>query len=159
MLPQWHVKDPGHSVKSAGGRLHLNTHTPYPLTRRSRSGRTMPLCRHIVGTYPETSLHATRQGKFTQPQSSQLADPLWTDPGLRSGISMRDLISTLKKERKKNRRRGMNCRAFSPNPRTRGKSHHHHHHWNELFRCISINKNQSVRRVDVGHYGRERRYF
>ena len=28
MLPQWHIKDPGHSAKSAGGRLHLNTHTP-----------------------------------------------------------------------------------------------------------------------------------
>ena len=26
MLTQWHVKDPGHSAKSAGGRLHLNTH-------------------------------------------------------------------------------------------------------------------------------------
>ena len=24
-LPQWHVKDTGHSAKSAGGRLHLNT--------------------------------------------------------------------------------------------------------------------------------------
>ena len=28
MLPQWHAKDPRHSAKSAGGRLHLNTHTP-----------------------------------------------------------------------------------------------------------------------------------
>ena len=37
-LPQWHVKDPGHSAKSAGGRLHLNKHTP--LTQRSRSGLT-----------------------------------------------------------------------------------------------------------------------
>ena len=27
VLPQWHVKDPGHSAKSAGGRLHRNTHT------------------------------------------------------------------------------------------------------------------------------------
>ena len=27
-LRQWHVKDPGHSAKRAGGRLHLNTHTP-----------------------------------------------------------------------------------------------------------------------------------
>ena len=26
-LPQWRVKDPGHSAKSTGGRLHLNTHT------------------------------------------------------------------------------------------------------------------------------------
>ena len=28
VLLQWHVKDPGHSAKSVGGRLHLNTHTP-----------------------------------------------------------------------------------------------------------------------------------
>ena len=26
LLPQWHVKDPGHSAKSAGGRLDLKTH-------------------------------------------------------------------------------------------------------------------------------------
>ena len=30
----------------------------------------------------------------TPTQSSQLAEPLWTDPGLRSGISVRDLVST-----------------------------------------------------------------
>ena len=29
VLPQWHVKNPGHSAKIAGGRLQLNTHTPY----------------------------------------------------------------------------------------------------------------------------------
>ena len=29
MLPQWHVKDPGHSAKSAGSRLQLNMHAPY----------------------------------------------------------------------------------------------------------------------------------
>ena len=28
VLPQWHIKDPGHSAKSAGGRLQLNTHAP-----------------------------------------------------------------------------------------------------------------------------------
>ena len=60
VLPQKHVKDPSHSSQSAGGRLHLNTHTP--LTQRSRSGLTMPLSGHSVGTYQETSLHATRQG-------------------------------------------------------------------------------------------------
>ena len=31
ILPQWHVKDPGHSAKSAGGRLHLNTYTHDPM--------------------------------------------------------------------------------------------------------------------------------
>ena len=36
VLPQWHVKDPGHSAGSAGGRLNLNMHTP--LAQRSRSG-------------------------------------------------------------------------------------------------------------------------
>ena len=29
VLPQWHVKDPGHSAKCAGGMLQMNTHTPY----------------------------------------------------------------------------------------------------------------------------------
>ena len=31
-------------------------------------------------------------------QSSQLAGPLWTDPGLKSAISVRELISTGKKK-------------------------------------------------------------
>ena len=34
----------------------------------------------------------------TRPQSSQLAEPLRTDPGVKSGISVRDLISTFKKK-------------------------------------------------------------
>ena len=32
-------------------------------------------------------------------QSSQLGEPLWTDPGLKSGISLRELISTKKKKK------------------------------------------------------------
>ena len=34
----------------------------YTLTQRGRSGLTMPLFRHSVGTYQETNSHATRQG-------------------------------------------------------------------------------------------------
>ena len=49
-------------------------------------------------TYQETSLHATRQGTLSQ--SSQLAEPLWTDPGLKHGISVREPISTKKKRKK-----------------------------------------------------------
>ena len=61
VLLQWHVKDPGHSAKSAGGRLHLNIHTP--LTQQSRSGVvTMPLSWQSVETYPETSSHVICQG-------------------------------------------------------------------------------------------------
>ena len=37
----------------------------------------------------------------TRSQLSQLAEPLWTDPCLKSGISVRVLISSLKKEEEK----------------------------------------------------------
>ena len=60
VLPQWHVKDTGHSDKSVGIRLHLNTHTP--LTHQSQSGLTMQLSRHSLGTNQETSWHTIRQG-------------------------------------------------------------------------------------------------
>ena len=33
-----------------------------------------------------------------RPQSSQVAEPLWSDPSIKSGISMRELIPTLKKK-------------------------------------------------------------
>ena len=62
----------------------------------------------------------------TRSQSSQHAVPLWTDPGIKSGISVGEIISILNNNKKK-RRRGMNCRTSSQNPRARGKSHHHHH--------------------------------
>ena len=90
VLPQWHVKDPGHSAKNDSCRSHLNTHTP--MTQRSRSGLTVPLSTHSVGNYPETSSHANSSGN-TGSQSSQLAEPLWTDPGFKSGINMRELSS------------------------------------------------------------------
>ena len=71
VLPQWHVKDPGHSTKSAGGRLHLNTHTP--LTQRSQNALTMQLSRHSVETYQETSSHTTRQGTLRHSRISSLS--------------------------------------------------------------------------------------
>ena len=58
----------------------------------------MPLSRHSVGTYLETSSHTTCQGIFGL--LSQLAEPLWTDPGIESGISVHKLISTSKKKKK-----------------------------------------------------------
>ena len=91
VLPQWHVKDPGHSAKSAGSEFHLNMHAP--LTQRCRSGLTMPLSRPSVGTYQENELTRNLSGN-TRPQSSQLAEPLWTDPGVESGISVSELTFT-----------------------------------------------------------------
>ena len=104
MLPQWHVKDPSHSAKNAGGRLHLDMHTP--LTQQSRSGQSMLLSRHNVGTYPETSSHLS--GNIWL-QSSQLTEPQWTDPGMKSGISVCELISIPR---------------HSPSPHKRRKSPH-----------------------------------
>ena len=59
----------------------------------------MPLSRHSVGTHPENELTRNLSGSI-RPQSSQLAEPLWTNPGINSGISVRELISTLKKKEK-----------------------------------------------------------
>ena len=59
----------------------------------------MPLSRHSAGTYQETNSHTTRQRTLGH-ESSQRAEPLETDPGLKSAISVRELTST-SKERKK----------------------------------------------------------
>ena len=77
------------------------------------------LSRHVVGSYQENELTRNSPGNIRS-QSSQLAEPLWTDPGLKSGISMRELISTLKK--KKKRRRELYCQTFSQITRERNKS-------------------------------------
>ena len=46
-----------------------------PSTQRSRSGLTMLLSRHSVGTYPEMSSHATCQGTFSYSHLSPLSPP------------------------------------------------------------------------------------
>ena len=48
------------------------------MAQQSQSGLTM-LSRHTVGTYQEK--RADMQLVRKLPQSSQLAEPLWTDPG------------------------------------------------------------------------------
>ena len=59
----------------------------------------MPLSRHSVGTDTVTSSHATCQGTLGHSRFS--SQPLWTDSGLKNGISVRELISTSKKKEKK----------------------------------------------------------
>ena len=39
------------------------------------------------------TLHFAAAEGNIRPQSSQLAEPLWTDPGLKSGTGVRELIS------------------------------------------------------------------
>ena len=57
-----------------------------------------------------------------RPQSSQLAESLWTDPGIKSGISARELISTSKKKKKKKEGNEWSS-ILSQNPGKPGKSH------------------------------------
>ena len=80
VLPQLHVKDPGHSAKSAGDRLHLNTHAA--LTLRSWSGLTMPLSgySHHHHHYPSRQLAYRAATKLLHPCLS-LASP-WMVPQL-----------------------------------------------------------------------------
>ena len=118
VLPQWHVKDPGHSAKSAGTPKHAYTLDPSK-SEWNDSAAVQAECGNLSGN----KLTCNSSGN-TRSQSCQLAEPLWTDLGLKSGVSLLELISTYKK--RKEHKRGMNCQTFSQNPCIRVKSHHHH---------------------------------
>ena len=116
VVPQWYVNDPSYSVKSAGGRLHLNTRTP--LTQRSRIGLTMSLSRQSVGTYQGTSLYATRQGTLGHGRLSSLSHFMWTDPGTKEWNYCARANLHFKKKKLK-RRRGMNDRTLPKSSQAR----------------------------------------
>ena len=54
--------------------------------------------RNSVRTYQENEFTCNPSGN-TQPQLSQLANPLWTDPALKSETGVRELISTSKQKK------------------------------------------------------------
>ena len=96
------VKDTGHSAKSAGGRSgrsHISTHTP--LTQRSWSKLTMLVparCGNVSGKLAHSQFFRKEKEKKNRPQSSDVAEPRWTDLGLKkSGTGVRELISTSKR--------------------------------------------------------------
>ena len=72
------------------------------------------------GNLPRNELTHNLYGNIW-PQSSQLTEPLWTDPGIKSGISVCKLVSTSNK--KKNAHVG-NGRPCSQILHIREKSHH-----------------------------------
>ena len=115
VLLQQHVKDPGHSAKSAGGRLHLNTYTP--MTHRSKSGQTMPLSRQSVGIYQETRSHTTCEGTLVHSRLSSLSH---------CGLILAKEWNNFARANLhyKKRVQAGNELSFSQNPCTRGKSHH-----------------------------------
>ena len=139
MLPQWYVKDPGHSAKSVDVRLHLNTHTPS--TQRSRSGLTKPLSRHSVGNLSGNEPTRDLSGNI-QPQSFQLAEPLWTDPGLKSGISVHELIFTSKSKKAQAGNEWSNIPPKSPKARKKDTTTNYHQTYlHHKFNVLKIQPN------------------
>ena len=99
VLRQWHVKDPGHSAKSAAGRFYLNTYTLDPSKPEWDDYATVQAEWDLSGNELTRNLSGN-----TRSQSSQLAEPLWTDPGLKSRIIVDELISTKKTKNKQNKK-------------------------------------------------------
>ena len=104
VLPQWQVKTPVILQKLwvAG----YTKHAPPPTLDPSKSewadyATVQEECGNLSGN--EFTCNSSRN---TRSQSSQLAEPLWTDPGLKSRISLRELISTLKRKEKKKAQAG-----------------------------------------------------
>ena len=54
------------------------------------------LSRHSVGTYQENEF-THNSSRNTRPHLPQLAEPLWTDPGLKSKTGVRELFSIKRK--------------------------------------------------------------
>ena len=78
------------------------------LTQKNRTRFDASTCRHYISVSARRSLRPYRLFKLVSSrlqflcvyrlsQSCQLAEPLWTDPGLKSGIGVRELIGTFKK--------------------------------------------------------------
>ena len=56
------------------------------------------LSRHTMGTYQRNKLTRNSSGN-ARPQSSEPAEPLWTDSGIKNGIGVHEMISTKKKKK------------------------------------------------------------
>ena len=95
MLPQWHVKDPGHSAKRQC-RWQVTPKHAYTLDPWKSEWADYATVLAKRGNLSRNEL-TRNSSENTRSQSSQLAEPLWTDLGLKSGISLRELISTVKK--------------------------------------------------------------
>ena len=83
MSPQWHVEDPGHSAKSAGQVTPKHTSLDPSKSEWADYAADQAECGNPSGN--ELTRNSSRN---TQSQSPQLAKPLWTDPGLKSGINI-----------------------------------------------------------------------
>ena len=91
MLPQWHIKDLGNSAKIAGGNLNLKL--AYTLDPTKSKWTDYAAVQAQCGNLSRNELTRNFSGNI-RPRSSQFAEPLWTDTGLKGGINVLELIST-----------------------------------------------------------------
>ena len=56
VLPQWHIKDPGHSVQSAGGTLHLNTNILHSMKYEWADYTVQAKCSNLSGKQAHSGL-------------------------------------------------------------------------------------------------------
>ena len=98
VLPQWHVKDPSHSVIKR--RRQVTPKYEYILDSTKSDRADHAAVQAESGNLSGNELTCNLSGNI-RPQSSQPAEPLWTDPDIKSGISVRELISTSKKKKKR----------------------------------------------------------
>ena len=89
-----HVEDPDHSAKKC--KWQVTPKHAYTLDPTKSEWADYAAVQAQCGNLSGNELTCNSSGK-TRPQSSQLAEPLWTDPGQRGGISMHDVISTKSK--------------------------------------------------------------
>ena len=82
----------------------------------------MPLSGHSVGTNQETSSHSPHQGTLGHSRLSSLGHCGLILAKEWNWCARANLHF---KKKKKSTGKGMNCRGFSQNPRTRGRSHPH----------------------------------
>ena len=117
-------KRSGHSAKSAGGRLHLNTHTP--LTQRSRSGLTM-LPRHSVEVYQGNELTRSSSGNDSHSHFSLLSQRGLIHPEtwdwraraelrLKKKAQVRNESSNIQEKKKKKKEKPSNSQARKKPP-------------------------------------------
>ena len=79
MLSQWHVIDPGHSAKSA--RWQVTPKHEYTFDPTKSQWADYAAVQAECGNLSGNELTRDSLGK-TPSKSSQLAEPLWTDPDL-----------------------------------------------------------------------------
>ena len=94
LLLQWHIKDPGHSCRWQV--THKHAYTPDPI-KSEWADYAAVHCQAQCGNLSGNELTRNFSGN-TRPKSYQFTEPLRIDPGIKSEITVHELITTFKKK-------------------------------------------------------------